>query len=70
MIPKGKTRVTLTMSEELDNKVTMYAKAMGLTRGQLITSIVGQHILALDKSMEVIDRVGTAALKDMQVGCE
>lgn len=65
MIPKGKTRVTLTMSEQLDKKVTMYAEAMGLTRGQFITSIVGQHILALDKSMQVIERVGTDALKDM-----
>lgn len=63
MIGPDKTRIMITLSKELEQKVSSYADAMGLTKGQFIVSIVGQHILTLDKSMGLIDKLGADILQ-------
>ena len=44
MINENNTRFFITMSKELESKVSDMAAEMGVTRGMLITMIVGQYV--------------------------
>ena len=66
-IPESKTRLTITMSKELDAKVRHYASSMGVTRGQFITMTVGQSIMAMDKSFQIVEQCSREAFQQVSV---
>lgn len=48
-------RVQVNLSNEMVLKVDNYAKIMGVSRSALCSILVGQGIMAFDKSFDVID---------------
>jgi mannitol-specific phosphotransferase system IIBC component len=54
-ISKGKTRLQVSMSIEMSNKVKFYADKMGITTSALVSQMVGQQIMAYDKAYGLAD---------------
>ena len=59
MISETNKRIMITLSKELDSKITHYSKSMGLTKGQLIVSLVGQHVMNMEKGYEILGEMVT-----------
>lgn len=53
-INENKTRINVTMSKEMAAKVKAYAERMGISQGQLITSIIGQYIYGMDNAQDML----------------
>lgn len=51
-------RCQVNLSDEMVERVDWYAKKMGVSRSALCCTLVGQGIMALDKSMDVISAMG------------
>lgn len=51
-------RVQVNLSDEMVERVDLYAKKMGVSRSALCSMLVGQGIMGYDKSMDVISLIG------------
>lgn len=51
-------RVQVNLSDEMVARVDFYAKKMGVSRSALCSMLVGQGIMAYDKSMDIISVIG------------
>lgn len=51
-------RVQVNLSDEMVEKVDVYAKKMGVSRSALCSMLVGQGIMSYDKSMDIISVLG------------
>lgn len=51
-------RCQVNLSDEMVERVDLYAKKMGVSRSALCSMLVGQGIMAYDKSMDVISVIG------------
>ena len=56
-VPKGKQRITITVSDESVEKLSYYGEKMGMNRSALCAYFVGQGLLSMDKAYSLIDRV-------------
>ena len=54
-VPKGKQRITITVSDESVEKLSYYGEKMGMNRSALCAYFVGQGLLGMDKAYSVID---------------
>jgi len=51
-------RLQINVSDELCTKIDNYAKQMGVSRSALCTIALGQYVLSMDRSNDVIDFLG------------
>ena len=51
-------RCQVNLSDEMVEKVDMYAKKMGVSRSSLCSMLVGQGIMSYDKSMDILSVLG------------
>lgn len=61
-------RCQVNLSDEMVEKVDMYAKKMGVSRSALCSMLVGQGIMSYDRSMDILsvlgDKLGDSLLAD------
>ena len=51
-------RVQVNLSDEMVNKVDMYAHKMGVSRSALCSILVGQGIMNYDTSTDILTAIG------------
>lgn len=56
-VPKGKQRITITVSDESVEKLSHYGKKMGMNRSALCAYLVGQGLMGLDRANSMFDKV-------------
>lgn len=62
-------KVQVTLNDELVKRIDKYAVTIGLTRSACCAYWIGQAVLSLDKSLDVLDRMGidfAAAIDEQQ----
>ena len=65
-IPKGKQRITITVSDESVGKLAMYGEKMGMNRSALCAYLVGQGLMGLDRANSMFDRVTESMTDEMK----
>lgn len=65
-IPKGKQRITITVSDESVDKLAMYGEKMGMNRSALCAYLVGQGLMGLDRANSMFDRVTESMTDEMK----
>lgn len=65
-VPKGKQRITITVSDESVEKLCYYGEKMGMNRSALCAYFVGQGLLSMDKAYSLIDRVASDMSGEMK----
>lgn len=65
-VPKGKQRITITVSDESVEKLSYYGEKMGMNRSALCAYFVGQGLLGMDKAYSVIDTVTSNMSDEMR----
>lgn len=58
-------KIQVNASEELVERVDLYAKKMGVSRSSLCCMFIGQGIMGFDKSMEIADKLGGSMVDDL-----
>lgn len=56
-VPKGKQRITITVSDESIEKLSYYGEKMGMNRSALCAYLVGQGLMGLDRANSMLDKV-------------
>lgn len=56
-VPKGKQRITITVSDESIEKLSYYGEKMGMNRSALCAYLVGQGLMGLDRANSMFDKV-------------
>ena len=51
-------KVQVNVSDEMVERVDLYAKKMGVSRSALCSMLIGQGIMGYDKSMDIISSFG------------
>lgn len=65
-VPKGKQRITITVSDESVEKLSYYGDKMGMNRSALCAYFVGQGLLSMDKAYSLIDRFASDMSEEMK----
>lgn len=58
-------RVTVSISDEMLEKLDFYSKKMCMSRSQLMNFLCGQGLMSLDKAMSVLDNLGETVSQDL-----
>lgn len=56
-VPKGKQRITITVSDESVEKLSYYGEKMGMNRSALCAYLVGQGLMGLDSANSMFVKV-------------
>ena len=59
-------RVQINLSDEMVDRVDMYAKVMGMSRSGLCAYFIGQSVMGLDKANSTIENFGKSVVEQMQ----
>lgn len=65
-VPKGKQRITITVSDESVEKLSYYGEKMGMNRSALCAYFVGQGLLGMDKAYSMLDKVASDMSEEMK----
>lgn len=65
-VPKGKQRITITVSDESVEKLSYYGEKMGMNRSALCAYFVGQGLLSMDKAYSLIDMFASDMSEEMK----
>ena len=65
-IPKGKQRITITVSDESVDKLAFYGEKMGMNRSALCAYLVGQGLMGLDRANSMFDKVSESMAEEMK----
>lgn len=65
-IPKGKQRITITVSDESVDKLAVYGEKMGMNRSALCAYLVGQGLMGLDSSTSMLNRITESLADEMK----
>lgn len=57
-------RIQVQISDEMLEKLDFYAKKMGVSRSAICAIFIGQGVLGLDKSMQILDDIAKETLKN------
>lgn len=57
-------RAQINLSDEMVNKIDMYAKVLGMSRSALCAFFIGQGVMGLDKANDTIVSIGQSILTD------
>lgn len=58
-------RVTISISDEMNEKLGFYSQKMCMSRSQLINFLTGQGLMSLDKSMSILESMGETVSQDL-----
>lgn len=64
MISEDKTRVYVTFSNEMLRQIRLYADSMGVTVSAFISMVVGEKIMAYNKSIDLVKEIGLAVMQE------
>lgn len=65
-VADSRTRIYVTVSQEMADKIDMYRNQMGLTRSAFCSYVIGQNVMAMDKAMSVIDDSAKRMIKTVE----
>lgn len=65
-VPKGKQRITITVSDESVEKLSYYGEKMGMNRSALCAYLVGQGLMGLDKANSMFDKVSESMSEEIK----
>lgn len=65
-VKEEKTRIVVTISEDMKNRLDKYADMLGLNRSALCAFLLGQGVLSMDKAYGLLDQ--TAKLMQSELG--
>jgi CopG-like RHH_1 or ribbon-helix-helix domain, RHH_5 len=57
-------KVQITLSEEMTERIDIYAKKVGVSRSALCGILIGQGIMAYDKAFDVINAMTAAEIAE------
>lgn len=57
----NKPRITVTLSHDNFQKLTMYANAMGVTKSALAAMGLAQYLFSMDKTMAAVEQMPEVA---------
>jgi metal-responsive CopG/Arc/MetJ family transcriptional regulator len=55
-------RIQVNLSDDMVEKLDIYASKMGVARSALCAMFIGQAVMGYDKAYEVIETAGTKAI--------
>ncbi len=55
-VKEEKTRIVVTVSEDMKNRLDKYADMLGLNRSSLCAFLLGQSVLSMDKAYGLLDQ--------------
>lgn len=58
-------RVQVNLSDEMVSAVDSYAKKMGVSRSAFCSMMVGQSVMNLDKTYNMLDKIGIKISEDI-----
>ena len=58
-------RVSLSISDEMVEKLDFYSKKMCMSRSQLMNFLMGQGLMSMDKSMSILEGMGENVSRDL-----
>lgn len=64
MIREDKTRVYVTFSNEMARQIRLYADSMGVSVSAFISMVVGEKIMAYNKTIDIVKELGLTALQE------
>lgn len=67
MVSEDKTRVYVTFSNEMLRQIRLYSDSMGITVSAFISMVVGERIMAYNKSIDILKELGISALQEPTV---
>lgn len=59
-------RVQVNLNDDIVKKIDEYGKAIGVSRSALCATWIGQSVLSLDKSMDIIEKMGIDVAKTLK----
>lgn len=65
-VPKGKQRITITVSDESVEKLSYYGEKMGMNRSALCAYLVGQGLMGLDGANSMFDKVSESMSNEIK----
>lgn len=51
-------RVQVNVADEMVERIDLYAKKMGVSRSALCSFAIGNYIMGLDKSLDIVKELG------------
>ncbi len=54
-------RVQVNLSNEMSEKINMYANKMGVSRSALCSIAIGQYVMSMDKAYSIVEDIGESA---------
>lgn len=57
-------RAQINLSDEMVNKLDMYAKVLGMSRSALCAYFIGQGVMGLDKANDTIASIGQSIFSE------
>lgn len=64
MISEDKTRIGVTLSNEMARQVRLYADSLGVSVSAFISIVVGEKIMAYNKTIDIVKELGLTALQE------
>ena len=64
MVSEDKTRVYVTFSNDMLRQIRLYADSMGVTVSAFISMVVGEKIMAYNKTIDIVKELGLTTLQE------
>lgn len=64
MISDDKTRIGVTLSNEMARQVRLYADSIGVSVSSFVAMVVGEKINAYNKTIDIVKEIGLASVQE------
>lgn len=54
-------RIQVNLSNEMSERIEMYANKMGVSRSALCSVAIGQYVMSMDKAYSIVEDIGESA---------
>lgn len=65
-VKEEKTRIVVTVSEDMKNRLDKYAELLGLNRSALCAFLLGQGVLSMDRAYGLLDQTAQMLKTELQ----
>lgn len=66
-VKEEKTRIVVTVSDDMKNRLDKYAELLGLNRSALCAFLLGQGVLSMDKAYGLLDQTAQMWKTELQL---
>ena len=66
-VKEEKTRIVVTVSDDMKNRLDKYAELLGLNRSALCAFLLGQGVLSMDKAYGMLDQTAQMLKRELQL---